>query len=867
MKLFCMNKYLILFLLAMTLIVAKTEGQILLTEQIEKIGQKFNLDFSYDDALLKDIKIRSELSSSLEENLKSLQQLTAFKFEKIDSANVLISPISKKSNLLIRGEIRYENGDPAVGSSVYLKEQGLGDFVNSNGEFKFYATLDLKDSVYIEFINGEGYSLPMSYFNPYRKLDTITSANVVDLKKIVIERYLTDGYNYDHSDQSINLNMQELALIPGETEVDVLNSIQAIPGLNSPSGKTGEFVVRGSDPDKNFIVYDNIPIYHSGHYFGSFSPFNAEIIESIKIQKNGGQGSSFGGRIGGNIQLKSKNTLADSIHAHVGLGSSFYSSSIHFPIVKRKLSGIVGFRRSYPSSFGSIKIDSLNSFVFQESEVASALSGKGAITLLNYDFQFQDVNAKLIYQVTKKHKIELSGIYISDEIDLGVISGPQNIEARDTMSIRNFGISLLSTSYWSNRFKSINSFSNSIYSEKTRAFDMKGSQTDFSIFNIKNEELAFKNLNVFSINDKQKIDFGLETNLYNVINSYETEGASTNRHKDDLALVNSLYADYKWLRLLKKLSLSVGVRASHLGPKNKLFFEPRVFANYYLSKQLTFRLTSGVHHQFISNIYGIKTTNLGGVNSVNWQVSDGESVLVPKSTHIATGFIYQKNDWVIDFEAYYKRIEDITSGSFFVDNTVLNSVYGGYSNSGIDFLVKKRYKKLELWAAYSLLNSNASFDTLEFEYIWNQRNILNIVGGYQIKNLKLSLGWKYANSFKNDIIRTKFIAGAPSQVPSNGGVNQGQEPPEMNFIEGSVPEEGEYLSSAHQLDVSMSYCLYSKNKKIKFIAGGAINNIYDNRMIIGQLNRSVPGPPGIFVRANKTGFGRLYNFSFKLLWQ
>jgi hypothetical protein len=835
-----------------------------LQSQISVFEKQFNTTFSYDKILVEGIDIDSLNFVSIQDSINFLNLNSAFVFEKIDSSNVLVSPVVSGKNLLIKGRLRIAENEPAIGGTIVIENQNLSSAVDIEGNYLLRGVLNNLDSVVFQMIGYDDLTLPVEIWNE-GSLDTLLLERSVSIDDVIINSYLTNGFQYNHKDQSIDLKVENLGLLPGETEVDILTSIQALPGINSPTGKSGDLVTRGSDPDKTLISYDNIPIYHKGHYFGTFSPFNTELIKDIKIQRNGGQGSSRGGRVGGIIEISTRNKVVDSLSASAGVGTSYYSASANIPIVKKKLSAIVGFRKSYPASFNSIKIDSLNSFVFQQTKLGAALFGTPAIKLLDYSFDFYDANAKLIYQINNRHKLELTGISIYNQLE---VSLAEMFEiTKDTIQLSNWGVNLQLSSKWSDSFSSITSITNSVYLEDI------GGKTNFnaelSIDEFKNgsNDLTLKNLNEFNFKEHQKLSFGVESNYYDVTNEQHAFSSTEGKQeviKSAADFLHSAFLDFKNYRAYKVFTFSVGARSSYFTGTNKLYFEPRVMANYHINDHFAFKFNAGKYHQYINHIYGTKINNLQGINTINWQLSNDKDKPVVESSQTSIGFIWDKAGWVVDVEGYAKKTENISAGNYFTGDSIARLVHGGYNTIGADFLIKKKLKNFETWLGYSYMNSEAKFGETSFKYVWNQTHLFNFVLGYNFRNLKISTGWKYVSGFLSDDIRVKFLEGASNFLIRNPIANdQLQEV----YVLGSVQEYEESFPDNHQMDLSVSYFIKSKNDKWKLILGGAITNLYDNRLILSQVTRPAQGPPGSLVRYNKTGFGRLFNATLKVVWR
>ena len=60
-------------------------------------------------------------------------------------------------------------------------------------------------------------------------------------------------------------------------EVDIIKTIQLLPGVQSGSEGASGLYVRGGGPDQNLVLLDGVPVYNVNHLFGFFSVFNADV--------------------------------------------------------------------------------------------------------------------------------------------------------------------------------------------------------------------------------------------------------------------------------------------------------------------------------------------------------------------------------------------------------------------------------------------------------------------------------------------------------------------------------------------------------------------------------------------------------------
>jgi hypothetical protein len=68
-------------------------------------------------------------------------------------------------------------------------------------------------------------------------------------------------------------------------EPDILQSIQALPGVESTNESIANINVRGGTNDQNLMIWDNIKMYHSGHFFGLISAYNPNLTDKVIVKK------------------------------------------------------------------------------------------------------------------------------------------------------------------------------------------------------------------------------------------------------------------------------------------------------------------------------------------------------------------------------------------------------------------------------------------------------------------------------------------------------------------------------------------------------------------------------------------------------
>jgi hypothetical protein len=88
----------------------------------------------------------------------------------------------------------------------------------------------------------------------------------------------------------------EVRRVPAALETDLFRSIQALPGVSSPSAFSGQMFVRGGAGDQNLFLLDGYPVIHPYHLGGGFSAFHVDAIRDAEFW-TGAPPARYGGRL------------------------------------------------------------------------------------------------------------------------------------------------------------------------------------------------------------------------------------------------------------------------------------------------------------------------------------------------------------------------------------------------------------------------------------------------------------------------------------------------------------------------------------------------------------------------------------------
>ena len=307
-----------------------------------------------------------------------------------------------KQKVTLSGYIKdADNGESLIGASVYIKALNVGSISN---EYGFYSVSVPPGNYEVEYSYlGFATQTQTIDLQSNQTIEIELSESATQLVEVVVTSEAEDK-NVTTTEMSVNkLPIKTIEKLPALLgEVDVIRSIQLLPGVNTVGeGATG-FNVRGGSVDQNLVLLDEAPVYNSSHLFGFFSVFNPDAVKDVKLFK-GGIPARYGGRLSSILDVRMKEGNSKKFSGSGGIGLIFSRLALEAPIIKDKASFIVAARRSY--------IDILARPILEANDLGD--------TKLN----FYDITLKANYKVSEKDKIFLSGYFGRDVFGFGDAAG------------------------------------------------------------------------------------------------------------------------------------------------------------------------------------------------------------------------------------------------------------------------------------------------------------------------------------------------------------------------------------------------------------------------------------------------------------
>jgi hypothetical protein len=664
----------------------------------------------------------------------------------------------QKQKYTISGYVKdAENGEYSIGANVYLKELMKGVSTNQYGFFSITA----EEGTYVLVVSYLGYA---NYekrieLNKDIKLNVEITPSVNTIQEIEITSERNDKNVSSASVGTVKLDISEIKKMPAFMgEVDVLKTIQLIPGVKSAGdGNTG-FYVRGGGPDQNLVLLDEAVVYNASHLLGFFSVFNGDAIKNVNLIK-GGMPAQYGGRLASVLDISMKEGNSKSYHAQGGIGVIASRLTVEGPIKKDTGSFIISARRTY-------LVDVIRPF-----------TKPGSTFRDGTNLYFYDLNTKFNYRLSQKDRLFASGYFGRDIM---------NFEDRGAQF--KMGISWGNATgvlRWNHQFNNKLFVNTSvIYSDYKFILDVKqagfglnlgsgiqdwNGKVDFSYFPSIRHEVkfganhifhTFRPISVSAKSGETDFDFG--------------------KAKKERAHESAVYISDDF-ELTNKIRIHAGLRYSYfmqVGPFDRFItdsvnigqvidtinyaankkvkdyggFEPRLNIRYEINKK------SSIKASYTYNLQYIHLASLSAITlPIDTWVPSTELVNPQKGSQYSLGYFRNlfDNKFETSVEGYYKDMKnqiEYKEGAIPQDdannNTDNQFTFGEGWAYGAEFFLKKRVGKFNGWVGYTLSYTKRRFNEINFgkEFFarYDRRHDASIALNYDLsKRWSLSAVWVY----------------------------------------------------------------------------------------------------------------------------
>ncbi|MBT8259526.1 MAG: TonB-dependent receptor plug domain-containing protein [Bacteroidia bacterium] len=634
-----------------------------------------------------------------------------------------------------------------------------------------------------------------------------------ELQEVVISNYIVPGVD-KLNNGDFALNIPKYNILPGLIDADVLQSVQAFPGIMSVNETVSNINIRGGTHDQNLILWDGIKMYQSGHFFGLISMYNPQITNKVRITKNGTDASMTDG-VSGSIAMMTNPEVNREFKAEIGL--NLIDFNVYFDVpVGRSSSFQIAARKAISDLIETPTYDRFFDRIEQDTEVAA---NEGSVVNSDKSFDFYDTSLRWLSRISDKDELRLNFILVANELKFDESAQVDQLTQSRTSSLDQNSIAggLFYRRTWNEAWRT----------------ELEVFETDYKLkainVNVLDSQRFLQENKVSETSAKISVIHNLNQNL-NVTSGYHfVETEVTNLDDVDEPLYRFLvsevvrthagFVQLDWTTNGGNTHLKLGSRYTFIDKFEKSLIEPRLSFSQRFLDFFTFELMGEMKHQNTSQVINFQNDFLG-VEKRRWQLSNDDDIPILRSTQLSAGISFEHSGWLVDAAGYFKKVDGITSQSQgFQNQYEFSKTDGSYEVKGLDMLFRKQIDELSIWLSYSLMDNKYTFEELENEVFRSNYDITHsLSSGFSLKwnalQIAAGLNWH---------------SGKPTTPPVEGQEIIGEE---INYDSTNNADLEDYL----RLDASAMYD-FSLGGKSKAKFGLSVWNILDKENAINNFYR------------------------------
>ena len=803
-----------------------------LTEVLTDISQQYEVYFSYPSQLLATHRTRINVSNlPLENFLTQLLKPFSLQARRSQGPYYFIQGIRQRVVLNIRDRL---TGEPLAYASAMTDYSKRGNYADEQGDASILFFPGKDQHFLVRYIGYKMQEVPI----PMSLGDTLQlymEADEMAIEEVVIE-YHNDAITL-HEGSVFKLRPQQMKVLPGLAESDIMHSVQMLPGLESNDESAAGINVRGGGEEELLVYWDRIPIYQKAHFFGAVTSFIPSSVEEIEVYRNYIP-ANYSGTSAGLLNIQTYDSIP--LTTQVISNSNFKHTDLlaRLPINDR-ISLMIGGRLSYTEQFRSPTYQSHLDKLFDgvrvedvlkqtdpdEEEEEMEINIKEGARLSYYD-----LNAKLIVDLSPKDFLSISAMRNENSFFLDGNLDEDIFLAERTHEERFLGVNLYYERQW-------NEFLQTNVSVSWADYQMENTDAGLAQNGVVNTETIISN-------NLENTEVKLE-GIYTGLPAGElTVGYQFNDYNNGLNFLNAnVFEDDVSDTLLAAQAVHGVFLKYQYAQENRLTLQPQIRVDYYpnLDETLVNPVINlqyspypniwikGAYGQYVQALRSMREGELdvSNVSESVWLMVGENDLTLLKNRQLSLGALYTSNGLLIDVDVYWKKTEGINALNGLGENVDLDFAIGQSEARGMDLMVRKKFRRYQTWLSYSLSkieNTIVALQATPFPSGYDRPHQFRWTHNVYLEPFEISLGWIYKS-------------GTPYSEPTGiqaflDPEDEEEEDDDDGFYEIQYSEiNGKRLAAYHRLDMSLWYKFALARGKVNGMLGMSVQNLYNRKNI------------------------------------
>ncbi|EDP71021.1 putative outer membrane protein probably involved in nutrient binding [Flavobacteriales bacterium ALC-1] len=640
----------------------------------------------------------------------------------------------------------------------------------------------------------------------------ISKTNDLELQKlseVMVSGYIVKGIN-KLSNGTFDIDISDFDILPGLIDTDVLQAVQAFPGIQSINETVSNINIRGGTHDQNLILWDDIKMYQSGHFFGLISMFNPQITQRVSLTKNG-SGTEFTDGVSGTIAMQTDNEITREFKGNLGVNFIDANGFADLPI-SEKSSLQVAARKSISDLTETPTYNNYFERISQNTEVEN-----NTMNIANSDkqFDFYDASLRWIYNINDKERLRVNFITVANEL----MFNENTNETSRASSLKQNSIAgaIHYSKIWNNKWQTIFEGYETDYKLRSLNANILDNQRFLQENKVSETSIKFK-VN-YAINDRLQLLNGYHFVETEVTNLDDVDNPLFRLLVSEVVRTHGVFSQVSYKSNDRNTRLISGLRYNYISKFKKHILEPRLSFSHKFLQYFSFEALGEFKHQNVSQVINFQNDFLG-IEKRRWQLSNDSNIPVIKSKQASMGVSYNKSGWLFSAEAYYKKVKGITTQSQgFQNQYEFAKTDGEYKVKGVDVIIRKQLNNFNSWLSYSYMDNSYTFNFLSensFPSNFDIAHAITFGTNYTSEKLKISAG-------------LNWHSGRPKTSPVVDNEINGDA---INYNATNSEQLNDYL----RIDISALYD-FKLTKTTKANLGLSVWNLLDKKNTINSFYR------------------------------
>lgn len=704
-----------------------------LFEIFDRIQEATEYSFLYRESLISEtnLTLSTNTETFVDDLTEALQavELTV----RVDSVGKQLlvlpqqTPQTRSADILVSGQVvDAKTGERLPFSTISWRENETlkGTAATQSGNFRLKAATD-----------QPSLTLEASYVGYEKSTVTIDLHSVNQLTGLTIRlqpRAITGteiiviGNNYYSPQDSSLTGLIKTDRFSPLGEGNAVRALQVLPAVAPTTAMNEGLHIRGSTPDGFHLELDGITIFNQSHLFGLLDSFNEDAVINSGFFYNVAP-AHISAPIGGKLSLTTRTGSLNELNATGSLSNTSVRATVDGPLKKGESSWLISGRTSYMNQVDWFNNNKLIRWGLDINRPKANISSNPNInaelvTPLDSDVSYFDLHGKF-YHEQKSGNRSMASIYFGGDRTSHLAN---RLTRNNSLEERFRNVEVETENRWNNFAFSgqhQRSVSSSVYSSTTlalSAYETFFSKDDFLYANrtqigesVQTTVFTYPLTNRSTMNRgklNQEFDiitdnFNLKTGFTGIYHRGEYNESSFERsqfYTRVSAFQGDLFlqTDFSPANFI---NLQTGIRSHYYSAGDYLKLSPRLKADFFESKNISFSFGYSKNHQFINRI--------GFSNAVTadvWILSNEEQP--PSSVDQVTAGLYLKPFRKLYFqvEGYLKGYKNLRSHELNARSltTTFNDLPWFFQNDGdgkgIEFLARTRNRFFTLTQTYTL---------------------------------------------------------------------------------------------------------------------------------------------------------------------